>query len=136
MSTLTIPKISAILDKRKHIIDENINDAIKFKTETEVLIARYKNIQSESRIKAIEILKKNDYELTKQIEDRQKQLSERLNNQIKSAECSINDTKQHALINIHEIATDISKIAIMKLTGVLYDDTKIAQVVTTSIEDN
>lgn len=136
MSTLAMPKIGAVLEERQRKIDDNLDKASQLKAEAEAAIALYEKALAESRAKAQEILRASGEAMAKQADERQKQLGERLAQQVKAGEARINAAKEQALSHVREIAGDVAKSAAAKLTGITHDDAKVATAVASALEGN
>jgi len=135
LSNVALPKIGSVLDERQRKIDDNLDKAAQLKAETETAIAVYEKALAESRAQAHEILRTSAEALAKQSEQRQKELGERLADQIKAGEAKIAAAKDQALASVREIAADVAKLATGKLTGVTPDDAKIAGAVAAAIQE-
>lgn len=135
MSTLAMPKIGAVLEERQRKIDDNLDKAAQLKAEAETAIALYEKALAESRAQAQDILRKAGDEMTKQAEERQKLLGERLAQQVKAGEARINAAKEQALTHVRDIAIDAAKAATAKLTGITQDDTQVAEAVAAALEE-
>jgi F-type H+-transporting ATPase subunit b len=135
MSTLAMPKIGAVLEERQRKIDDNLDKAAQLKAEAETAIALYEKALAESRAKAQEILRASGETMAKQAEERQKQLGERLAQQVKAGEARINAAKDQALTHVREIAAEVAKSAAAKLTGTTPDDAKVASAVASALEE-
>jgi F-type H+-transporting ATPase subunit b len=135
MSTLAMPKIGAVLEERQRKIDDNLDKAAQLKSEAEAAIALYEKALAESRAQAQEILRASGDVMAKQAEERQKQLGDRLSQQIKAGEARINAAKDQALTHVRDIAAEVAKVAAAKLTGTTHDDTKIATAVDAALKE-
>jgi F-type H+-transporting ATPase subunit b len=135
MSTLAMPKIGAVLEERQRKIDDNLDKAAQLKAEAETAIALYEKALAESRAQAQEILRASGEAMAKQAEERQKQLGDRLAQQVKAGEARIDAAKEQALSHVREIAAEVAKSAAAKLTGTTYDDSKVATAVATALEE-
>ncbi len=136
MSTLAMPKIGAVLEERQRKIDDNLDKAAQLKAEAETAIALYEKALAESRSQAQEILRASGEAMAKQAEERQKQLGERLAQQVKAGEARIDAAKEQALTHVREIAGDVAKSAAVKLTGITHDDAKVAAAVAAALEES
>lgn len=136
MSSLAMPKIGAVLEERQRKIDDNLDKAAQLKAEAETAIAAYEKALAESRAKAQDILRASGDAMAKQADERQKQLGERLAQQVKAGEARINAAKDQALTHVREIAADVAKSAAAKLTGNRPDDTQVASAVASALEES
>ncbi|MDR3435953.1 F0F1 ATP synthase subunit B' [Telmatospirillum sp.] len=135
MSTMAMPKIGAVLEERQRRIDDNLDKAGQLKAEAEAAIALYEKALAESRAQAQDLLRHSAETLSKQAEERQKQLGERLAGQVKAGEARINAAKEQALAHVRGIATEVAKSTAAKLTGVTLDDSKVSAAVSAVLEE-
>jgi F-type H+-transporting ATPase subunit b len=136
MSSLAMPKIGAVLEERQRRIDDNLDKASQLKAEAEAAIALYEKALAESRTKAQEILRAGTEVMAKRAEERQKQLGERLSQQVKAGEARINAAKDQALTHIRDVAAEVAKAAATKLTGTTLDDAQVATAVASAVEES
>ncbi|HXP95426.1 MAG TPA: F0F1 ATP synthase subunit B' [Telmatospirillum sp.] len=135
MSSLAMPKIGAVLEERQRKIDDNLDKAAQLKAEAETAIALYEKALAESRVQAQAILRASGETMAKQAEERQKQLGERLSQQVKAGEARINAAKDQALTHVRDVAAEVAKSAAAKLTGITHDDAKVATAVASALEE-
>jgi F-type H+-transporting ATPase subunit b len=136
MSSLAMPKIGAVLEERQRKIDDNLDKAAQLKAEAETAIALYEKALAESRVQAQVILRASGETMAKQAEERQKQLGERLSQQVKAGEARINAAKDQALTHVRDVAAEVAKSAAAKLTGITHDDAKVATAVASALEES
>ncbi len=136
MSSFAMPKIGAVLEERQRRVDDNLDKAAQLKAEAETAIALYEKALTESRAKAQVILRESADALAKQADERQKQMAERLNAQVKAGEARIDAAKDQALTHVREVALDVAKSAAAKLTGITLDDGQVAAAVTSALEES
>jgi F-type H+-transporting ATPase subunit b len=135
MSTWAMPKIGAVLEERQRKIDDNLDKASELKAEAEAAIALYEKALSQSRAQAQETLRQSAEALVKRSEERQRQLAERLAQEIKAGEARILAAKTEALGHVREVAADVAASIAQKLTGVTLDQGKAATAVLSAIEE-
>ncbi len=135
LSSIALPKIGGVLEERQRKIDDNLDKAAQLKAEAEAAIATYEKALAESRAQAQKILRENAELLAKQSEASQKQLGERLADQIKAGESRINAAKDQALAHVRELAVDVAKTATAKLTGASLDDAKVTAAVSAAMQE-
>jgi F-type H+-transporting ATPase subunit b len=135
MATLAMPKIGAVLEERQRKIDDNLDKAAQLKTEAEAAIAVYEKALAESRAQAQQILRASGDALAKRADERQRKLGERLAKQIKVGEARIAHAKEQALAEVREVAVDVAKTAVAKLTGIVPDDATVVAAVAAAVEE-
>lgn len=136
LSTLAMPKIGGVLEERQRKIDDNLNKAAELKGEAEAAIALYEKALAEARADAQGVLRANAEALSKQSEARQKELGERLAEQIKAGEARILAAKEQALTHVRDIAIDVAKQASAKLAGMSLDEAKVSSAITAALEEH
>ena len=129
LSMIAMPKIGSVLEERQRKIDDNLDKAGQLKTEAEAAIALYEKALADSRAQAQQILRDGAASLAKQAEERQRQLGERLSQQIKSGEARLAAAKDQALAHVREVAVDVAKAAAVKLTGAMIGDSAVGAAV-------
>jgi len=117
MSTVALPKIGAVLDERQRKIDDNLGKAAQLKAEAEAAVAAYEKALAESRAHAHAVIKEASERMAKQAEDRTKDLSAKLAEQIKAGEARIAAAKETALGNVRDVAVDVAGAVVARLVG-------------------
>ncbi len=135
LSVFAMPKIGGVLEERQRKIDDNLDKASQLKAEAEAAIAVYEKALAESRAEAHQLLRSSTEALAKQAEARQKELGERLAEQIKTGEARIVAAKDQALAQVRDVASEVAKLATAKLTGLALDDAKIGLAVTSALQE-
>ena len=125
LSMIAMPRIGSVLEERQRKIDDNLDKTSQLKAEAEAAIAVYEKALAESRAQAQQILRAGAESLTKQAEERQRQLGEKLSQQIKAGEARIAVAKDQALAHVREVAVDVAKAAAAKLTGAVIGDSAV-----------
>ena len=136
LSTVAMPKIGAVLEERQRKIDENLDKAGLLKAEAEAAVAVYEKALAESRAEAQRVLRAAGDALAAQSEARQKELGERLAAEIRSGEARIAAAKQDALGTLRDMAADVAKPAMARLTGVAVDDKTAQAAVAAALEES
>ncbi len=135
LSIFAMPKIGGVLEERQRKIDDNLDKAAQLKAEAETAIAVYEKALADSRAEAHQLLRSSGEALAKQAEARQKELGERLADQIKAGEARIVAAKDQALAQVRDVASDVAKMAAAKLTGITLDDAKVGLAVTSAMQE-
>ncbi|WP_142848166.1 F0F1 ATP synthase subunit B' [Telmatospirillum sp. J64-1] len=117
MSTVALPRIGEVLEERQRKIQDNLDKALALKTEAEAAIASYEKALAESRAKAQEMLRETQDRLSKQAEQRQKEVSARLAEQIQAGEVRIQAVKEQAMASVRDVALEIAEATAQRLTG-------------------
>jgi F-type H+-transporting ATPase subunit b len=135
MAKVALPKIGAVLDERQRKIDDNLDKAAQLKAEAEAAVAAYEKALAESRAHAHAVIKETSDRLTKQAEERNRELGAKLAEQIKSGEARIAAAKDKALAGVREVAIDIAGAAISRLVGANADQSKIEAAVGVALKE-
>jgi F0F1-type ATP synthase, subunit b len=135
MAKVALPKIGAVLDERQRKIDDNLDKAAQLKAEAEAAVAAYEKALAESRAHAHAVIKETSDRLTRQAEERNRELGAKLAEQIKAGEARIAAAKDKALAGVREIAADIAGAAITRLVGANADQARIEAAVGVALKE-
>ncbi|CAA7618584.1 MULTISPECIES: F0F1 ATP synthase subunit B' [Magnetospirillum] len=136
MSKVALPKIGAVLDERQRKIDDNLDKAMQLKAEAEAAIAAYEKALAESRAHAHSVIKEASERLAKQADERTRELSAKLAEQIKAGEVRIAAAKEQALANVRDVALDVAGAAIARLVGTSPDQGKLESAIAAALKEN
>lgn len=136
LSTIALPRIGAVLDDRQRRIDENLAKAASLKAEADTAIKAYEKALAEARAQAAALLKQTSEQLSKEGEERNRQLGQRLAEQIKAGEARINEAKVQALAGVREIALDVASSAISQLIGLNVQTAELESAVADALKGN
>lgn len=117
MAKVALPRIAGILEHRQDKIASDIAEAEQLKQETETAIANYEEELAKAKNKAHEIAKANRDSLNKEIIAKREKAEAKLATMLAEAETRIEETKNAALTQVDEIATDTT----LELIGALLD---------------
>ena len=129
LSKLILPKISANLELRKSLIQENIEAAEKQRKESETKLKEYDEIILKSRIKANDIFKDSREKVIKDINIKKEALDKQIDEEIKKVEKEINQLKETSPEKINKIAIEISSDILKKLIGADVNNSSISAIV-------
>ncbi|AVM74750.1 F0F1 ATP synthase subunit B family protein [Magnetospirillum gryphiswaldense] len=135
MAKVALPKIGAVLDERQRKIDDNLDKAAQLKAEAEAAVAAYEKALSESRAHAHSVIKEASERLSKQAEERTRDLSAKLAQQIKAGEARIAAAKDAALTNVREVALDVAGATVSRLVGGNADQAKLEAAVASALKE-
>ena len=130
-----IPRISEVLDERQRRIDSDLERAQQLKADADLAIARYERALAESRAQAHEVMKETADRLARQAEARNKELAQRLNDQIKAGEARIQAAKTQALTNIQQVAAEVAGATVAKLVGTVPNKDKLDAAVAAAMQE-
>ena len=129
LSKLILPKISANLEYRKSLIQENIEAAELQRKDSETKLKDYENIISKSKIEANNILNAAKEKALKDISSKREILDKQIDNEIKKAEEEIGILKKSAPAKINKIAIETSSELIKKIIGTEINNSSISAIV-------
>ncbi len=117
MSKVTLPRIGRILEERHDRIADDLEEAMKHRTESEAAQAAYEKSLSEARNKAHTIAGETRAKLSADAEANRKSLEAELAEKLASAEQRIATTKTEALTHVRGIAVDTAHTIVSTLIG-------------------
>ena len=136
MAKVALPKIGAVLDERQRKIDDNLDKAAQLKAQAEAAVAAYEKALAESRSHAHSVIKEAGERLAKQAEERTRDLSAKLAEQIKVGEIRIAAAKDAALTNVREVALEVAGATIARLVGGTADQAKLDAAVASALKEH
>jgi F-type H+-transporting ATPase subunit b len=129
MAWLGLPRIGKAIGARRDRIDGDLARAAQVKADAEEVLAAYQKGLAEARGEAQATLKATTDRLAAEAAERQRELAQRLAQQIAAAEARIAAMKNEALAEIRGIALDVGRAVVEKLTGAVPDDARMAAAV-------
>ena len=136
MAKVALPKIGAVLDERQRKIDDNLDKAAQLKAEAQAAVAAYEKALSESRAHAHRVIKEASERLAKQAEERTRELTAKLAEQIKAGEARIGAAKDQALANVREVAIEVAGATVSRLVGGAVDQGQLEVAVAAALKEN
>jgi F-type H+-transporting ATPase subunit b len=122
LSRVAMPRIGTVIEERQRRIDGDLERATALKAEADAAMAAYEKAMTEARAGTRDIIRQAVDALTKQAEERQKELGVKLAAQIKAGEDRIGETKRSALAEIQTIAAGLARDMALKLADVSTDE--------------
>jgi len=135
LSSTALPRIGNVLEERQRKIDDNLDKAAELKGKADAAIAAYEKALADSRAQAQRTLREGADVLSKQAEQRQRELGERLSAQIKDGEKRIIQAKQQAMEHVREVAAEVAKLATAKLTGLAPEDAQVTSALDATLRE-
>ena len=129
MAWVGLPRIGAAIEARRNRIDGDLTRATQVKAEAEAVLAAYQKGLAEARAEAQATLKATHDRFAAEAAERQRELNQRLAQQIEAAEARIAEMKKAALAEVRGIAVDVGRAVVEKLTGSAPDDAHLAAAV-------
>ena len=129
LSKLILPKISANLEYRKSLIQENIEAAEKQRLDSQSKFKEYENIISQSKLDAKNIFNETREKALKDINTKRESLEKQIDEEIKKAEKEIGQLKITAPEKINKIAIETSSEILKNLIGADVNNSSISAIV-------
>ena len=129
MSKLALPQVSDILRTREEKIAGDLSRADQLNREADAALKGYEQALAEARAKATEIAAQTRATIQADADARQAEAEARLSAQAAEAEASIRATRDQALSQVREIATDTAVAVVARLLGAQPDGASIDQAV-------
>jgi F-type H+-transporting ATPase subunit b len=117
ISRLVIPKLGGVIEERKSTIEGDLAKAQALKAETEAAIKAYEESLATARAKAQGIAAENRNILSAEIDAERAKLDDALSTKIAAAEKRIAKSKDDALSQVAEVASDMASQIVAQLTG-------------------
>lgn len=117
MSKVVLPRISAILAKRKATIDSDLARAQTLKDETEAAVKAYEKALADARANATDIARTTREAVTRDVDAESHKLDEALAQKVAAAEAKIAASKAKALDAVEDIAADSAVEIVAALGG-------------------
>lgn len=133
MAKVALPRIATILEERRDRIADDLDQAAQFKAQTEQAIEAYETSLAEARAKAHAIAQETRDRLNAETDAHRERLEADLDKKIADAEARIAETKEAALANVREIATDVATSIVSQLTREEADKAAVEKAVETRI---
>jgi len=117
MSKLGLPRIEAIRNARRRRREDDLARAAQLKADAEAASAAYQKALAEARAQAQGTIKAAADRMAGEAAERQRALAATLAQQIDEAERRIVASKEQALTEIRNVAIDVGRAVVEKLTG-------------------
>jgi F-type H+-transporting ATPase subunit b len=129
MKGIALPRVAAVLDARRHRLDQDLARAAELKSQAEAVIAAYEKALAEARAQAQATIRETTERIDAAAAERQRELARALTERIRAAERDIAAAKERALAEVRDIAADVAASLTAKLIGVSPDVDEVAAVV-------
>jgi F-type H+-transporting ATPase subunit b len=132
ISRYVIPRVGGTIHERRNVIETDLGEAQKLKSQTEQAVAAYEKELAEARTRAHAIAQEARDKLTSEADKERAKIDASLNAKIASAEKQVAATRDKALASAEDIAADIAVDIVGKLTGVKVSKADAANVIARS----
>lgn len=125
MSRVALPRVAAVLEKRRARLAADLEEAQRLKIQSEEAAAAYERSLTEARNKAKSIAQETRNALNAQSEQRRKALEADLNAKLSASEETLRTQTAQAMSNVRTIAADTAAAIVERLTGRAPDRAKV-----------
>jgi F-type H+-transporting ATPase subunit b len=122
LAKLALPRVAGVLDARAHQIANDLQAAEALKKQADAAKTAYEASLAEARASAAKLIAAAQETAKAQADKRLQEVGERLAADAAAAEARIVKAKEDALAGIRDVATDVSRDIVQKLTGLSVDD--------------
>ena len=129
LSQIILPKISESLETRKSQVLQHLDQAEKFKENSEKKIQEYKNILIEAKNQAKKIMNESRKKINQDINEKKNQLDKEIKKEIHAAEDEIKILKKNSINNINKIAIETSTEIVKSIMKVELNKSSISTIV-------
>ena len=129
MSRVALPKIGEVIEARRDKIADDLDRAAELKKDAEEALKAYEQSLAEARTKAHGIATDTRDKVKAETDQLKADNDAVLAKQMENAEARINETKQAALANVRNIATDTAQVIVEKLIGKSVESSAVAAAV-------
>jgi F-type H+-transporting ATPase subunit b len=126
MAKVALPRIGAILEKRRVRMADDLAQAERLKEESDAALAAYEKALADARARAQSLANETRQKQAAEAEQSRQALESQLNAKLAEAEKAIAAAKSAAMANVRGIAVDAAAAIIQKLIGSTPGDDKIA----------
>lgn len=117
ISRYAIPRVGGTIHARRNVIEGDLGEAQRLKSETDTAIATYEKELAEARGRAHAIALETREKLTGEADRQRAKVDADLNVKIAAAEKEVAATRDKALANAEELAADIAADIVNELIG-------------------
>ena len=129
LSQIILPKISESLETRKSQVLQHLEQAEKFKEESEKKIQEYDNILNEAKNQAKKIMNESRKKINQNIGEKKNQINKEIEKEIYAAEEEIKILKKNSINNINKIAIETSTEIVKSIMEVELNKSSISTIV-------
>ena len=124
-----LPKINKNLENRKSQILSDLDDAQKFKDQSEEKLSEYNKIINQAKHEALKIIGKTRKKVGRDIENKKKQFDLEIAKEIEKTEKEIKALKLSSIKDINKIAIEISSEIIRKIINTEVNASSVSAIV-------
>jgi len=132
LNKVALPRIESVIEARESKIAGDLKRASEAKAEAEAALADYEKSLAEARREAQEVIRAALDKLAADNAKREAKFNEGLDAQVAEAEARIAVARDQAMKSVRDVAVDVTKAAVEKLSGAPADDTAVGSAVDAS----
>jgi len=129
LSQIILPKISESLETRKSQVLQHLEQAEKFKEESEKKIQEYDSILNEAKNQAKKIMDESRKKINQNISEKKNQINKEIEKEIYAAEEEIKILKKNSINSINKIAIETSTEIVKSIMEVELNKSSISTIV-------
>jgi len=126
---IILPKINDNLENRKSQILTDLDDAQKFKDQSEEKLSEYNKILNQAKQEAKKILDRTRKKVNRDIENKKNQFNLEIEKEIEKAEKEIKMLKLSSIEDINKIAIETSSEIVRKIVGTEVNTSSVLAIV-------
>jgi F-type H+-transporting ATPase subunit b len=134
VSRIALPRVGSVLDARQKAIEGDLATAQKLKDDSDAALKAYESELAAARSRAQAIGAETREKLNAASDAERKTLEERLTHKLADAEKTIAATRQAAMSNVRNIATDAAAAIVQRLAGIAPDGKSVESAVDASLK--
>lgn len=116
ISKIVLPRLSESIEQRNDHISDNIDEAKNLKIQAEEHQQKYLKIIEEAKKEAQLLIEKNKKDLLEEFENKKKEINIKSEEKLKQVEEEINTFKIEAMKSINDIASQVAKDLVKKVS--------------------
>ncbi len=124
-----LPKINNNLENRKSKILTDLDDAQKFKDQSEEKLSEYNKILNQTKQEAKKIIDETRKKVNRDIENKKNQFNLEIESEIKKSEKEIKTLKLSSVENINKIAIEASSEIVSEIVGTKVNASSVSAIV-------
>ena len=124
-----LPKINENLENRKSQILTDLDDAQKFKDQSEEKLSEYNKILNQAKQEAKKILDETRKKINRDIENKKNQFNLEIDKEIENAEKEIKTLKLSSIKDMNKIAIETSSEIVRKIVGTEANASSVSAIV-------
>lgn len=117
MARVALPRVGEVLEERQNRLDSDLEQAEKFKADSEKLEAEYEQLTAKARAEAQGYLREQRERLGARLGEKQAEMSARTDAKLAAAEDHILKVKTAAMKDLEVIATEVCVALVGQLSG-------------------